>query len=137
MRFNNTKVFNLEGALRGMRNPMNSWVRSDSYFDIVLESKALDAKNTMAQKWAMNKKPNLYTIESPEAAIACVETEEHYAKWLSENGTLSKKGEVEEIAYIGPNDLALAQKLIMAGPEHRKFLRQIGVSVDITAPIYW
>lgn len=38
---------------------------------------------------------------------------------------------------LGPNDLALAQKLIKAGPDHRKFLRQIFVTVDITAPLYW
>ena len=39
--------------------------------------------------------------------------------------------------YIGKNDLDLAQRLIKAGSEHRKFLRQIFVSVDITAPLYW
>ena len=38
---------------------------------------------------------------------------------------------------IGPNDMKLCQSLIKGGPEHRKFLRQIFVSVDITAPIYW
>jgi len=38
---------------------------------------------------------------------------------------------------IGENDMRLAQGLIRAGSEHRKFLRQIFVSVDITAPIYW
>lgn len=39
--------------------------------------------------------------------------------------------------YIGENDLKLAQRLIRAGSEHRKFMRQIFVSVDITAPLYW
>lgn len=38
---------------------------------------------------------------------------------------------------IGLNDLTLARRLITAGSEHRKFLRQIFVSVDITAPIFW
>lgn len=38
---------------------------------------------------------------------------------------------------IGPNDLSLAQKLCKAGPEHRKFLRQIKAGMDITAPLYW
>lgn len=42
-----------------------------------------------------------------------------------------------DIYIIGPNDMKLAQRLIKAGPEHRKFLRQIFVSVDITAPLYW
>jgi hypothetical protein len=44
---------------------------------------------------------------------------------------------IAEVAYIGPKDMELAQNLIKAGPEHRKFMRQIFVSVDITAPIYW
>jgi len=38
---------------------------------------------------------------------------------------------------IGPNDMKLAQTLTRAGSEHRKFMRQIFVSVDITAPLYW
>ncbi len=45
--------------------------------------------------------------------------------------------ENEMFTKIGPNDLELAQRLINAGPEHAKFLRQIFVSMDITAPIYW
>ena len=72
MKFKNTKVFNFEGAMRGMRNPKESWHLNDT------------------------------------------------------------TGE-----QIGPNDLKLAKTLIKAGPEHRKFLRQIMVSVDITAPLYW
>lgn len=46
------------------------------------------------------------------------------------------KGKIEN-TEIGENDLKLAQTLIKAGSEHRKFLRQIFVSVDITAPLYW
>lgn len=42
-----------------------------------------------------------------------------------------------EDTTIGENDLRLAQTLIKAGSEHRKFMRQIFVSVDITAPLYW
>lgn len=76
MRFEKTEVFNFDGALRGMRNPKNSWDRSDS-------------------EW----------------------TEDGY--------------------IIGENDMRLAQALIQGGSEHRKFLRQIFVSVDITAPLYW
>ena len=76
MKFENTNTYNFEGAFRGMRNPLNSWDRSDSKI---------------------------------------------------KNGNF----------IIGQNDIKLAQKLIKAGPEHRKFMRQIFVSVDITAPIYW
>ena len=42
-----------------------------------------------------------------------------------------------EYYVIGPNDMKLMQTLIKGGPEHRKFMRQIFVSVDITAPLYW
>lgn len=83
MKFEHTEVFNFEGALRGMRNPMNSWAKSDSI-------------------WAW---PNI-DEDAP-----------HFE--------------------IGPNDMELCRKLITAGGEHRKFLRQIMVSVDITAPLYW
>lgn len=72
-----TSVMNLENAIRGARNPMNSWDRMDSAYN-------------------------------------------------------------EAGAYIlGPNDLGLAVRLARAGSDHRKFLRQIFVSVDITAPLYW
>lgn len=81
MKFENTEVFNFEGALRGMRNPKNSWNKSDSYYG--------------------NNEVGL------------------------------------ESYVIGPNDLQLAQTLIRAGSEHRKFMRQIFVSVDITAPQYF
>lgn len=76
MKFEKTQVFNFENALRGIRNPLQSWKKSDSYFE-------------------------------------------------------------NDEFIIGYNDLALAQRLIKAGSEHRKFLRQIFVSVDITAPAYW
>ena len=73
----NMSVMNFENALRGARNPMNSWGKSDSYYD--------------------------------------------------------SKG----LFVIGENDLTLAKKLCKAGSDHRKFLRQIFISVDITAPLYW
>ena len=70
-------VMNMENAIRGARNPMNSWARMDSYY--------------------------------------------------GEDGAL----------ILGENDLALASRLAKAGSDHRKFLRQIFVSMDITAPLYW
>lgn len=83
MKFEHTQVFNFEGALRGMRNPLNSWAKSDS-------------------TWC---------------------TDDVYP--------------VHEYYRIGPDDMNLAQRLIKGGSEHRKFLRQIMVSVDITAPLYF
>ena len=89
MLFENTEVFNFEGALRGMRNPKESWNKSDSHYDI--EEVMVDEEVVLER-----------------------------GKYI-----------------IGSNDLQLAQTLIRAGSEHRKFLRQIFVSVDITAPLYW
>lgn len=70
-------VMNLDGAIRGARNPMNSWEKSDSYYD--------------------------------------------------ENGKF----------ILGAADVDLGHRLATSGSDHRKFLRQIFVTVDITAPLYW
>lgn len=73
----NMQAMNFENAMRGARNPLNSWARMDSGYD--------------------------------------------------ENGNF----------VFGENDLSLAVRLRKAGGDHRKFLRQIFVTMDITAPIYW
>ncbi len=77
MKLERTSVMNLDNAIRGARNPMNSWNRSDSFYD--------------------------------------------------ENGAF----------VLGPNDLDLARRLAVSGSDHRKYLRMVFVSVDITAPLYW
>ena len=82
----NVEVFNFEGAIRGMRNPMNSWDKSDTTLELVLRH-----------------------------------DKEH--------------AHIE--VNIGENDLDLMRRLYKAGTEHRKYLRQIFVSMDITAPLYW
>lgn len=86
MKFENTEVFNFDGAFRGMRNPMNSWNKSDSEYGFTLD--------------------------------------------------FEKKEQTKRF-FLGENDIKLAQTLIRAGSEHRKFMRQIFVSVDVTAPLYW
>ena len=73
----NTSVMNFENAIRGARNPMNSWGRMDSHTE--------------------------------------------------PNGSF----------VFGPNDLDLAMRLAKAGSDHRKYLRMIFISVDVTAPLYW
>lgn len=123
MNFKNTKVSNFEGAFRGMRNPKNSWNRSDSYFGLVDGERFDEACFDVTKKW----------LESKDGAF------NERMKWLLANGILNstKDDSVYEVAFIGPNDMKLAKTLIKSGSEHRKFLRQIFVSVDITAPIYW
>ena len=50
---------------------------------------------------------------------------------------LHTDGDIAEFISIGPKDMNLAKRLIKGGSEHRKFLRQIMVTVDVTAPLYW
>lgn len=94
MNFENTEVFNFEGAIRGMRNPKESWKLSDSE----------DCVN--------------------DGVLGCEQCK-FYNKVVCPD------------IIIGAKDMELMQKLIKAGSTHRKFLRQIFVSVDITAPLYW
>ena len=92
MKFEKTDVWGFKHALRGMRNPMNSWNKSDSGYVI-----------------------KDYELHNGEEKI--IYDEDNFG--------------------IGSNDIDLMQKLIKGGPEHRKFMRQIMVSIDITAPLYW
>ena len=102
MKFEHTEVFNFEGALRGMRNPLNSWAKSDSEY----------------KRQCLSLGPD----EEPHYCTNC-----HYDQCMMSDPEF----------VIGPNDMDLARRLIAGGTEHRKFLRQIMVSVDITAPLYW
>ena len=134
MKFENTKVTNFDGAFRGMRNPKKSWRLSDSFFGLV-DTETTEADYMVAERWVQKDYPN-YPIDDN------LEAERLYEKtdgWLLANGILERdeNNSIANCAFIGPNDMHLAQTLIKAGPEHRKFLRQIFVSVDITAPLYW
>ena len=99
MKFEKTEVWGFEHAIRGMRNPLESWDKSDS-----------GCKLYCSVEGVYVEKPCSY-----DNCNGCATTE----------------------YIIGKNDLALMQKLIEAGSEHRKFLRQIFVAVDVTAPLYW
>jgi hypothetical protein len=137
MEFKNGRVMNFEGAFRGMRNPLESWNKSDSYFGIIDSDSDVDYD--MGAVWAEKEKPEYYGENLGENEDKRIELEDKYTCWLNDNGILKDNSYdcYYEVAYLGPNDLDLAQRLIKAGPEHRKFLRQIFLSVDITAPIYW
>lgn len=113
IKFENTEVMNFEGALRGMRNPLNSWEKSDSDFIRPNESNCDGGYDHHGD------------YNPPKCPLDC---ERVHFKHLFESNRCFE---------IGPNDLNLAQRLIKAGSDHRKFLRQIFVSVDITAPLYW
>ena len=78
MKIENTSVMNLEGAIRGARNPLESWEKSDSWKDQSI-------------------------------------------------GTF----------FFGQKDIDLMQRLIKAGTSDSKFMRQIMVCMDVTAPMYW
>ena len=112
MKFENTEVWGFEHALRGMRNPKESWSKSDSSFQVF----NLD-EGDVSPSYLIKNMHNVYIAE------------QHY----NISGTLVSYKSI----IIGENDMKLAQALIRAGAEHRKFLRQIFVSVDITAPLYW
>ena len=134
MKFQNVKVYNFEGALRGMRNPKNSWHLSDSFFGLA-DMETTEADYMVAEKWVQKDYPDYPTEENPEAERLYEVTDD----WLLANGVLERDeyNSIANCAFIGPNDMRLAQTLIKSGPEHRKFLRQIMVCVDITAPLYW
>ena len=134
MKFQNVKVYNFEGALRGMRNPKNSWHLSDSFFGLV-DMETTEEDYIVAEKWVQKDYPDYPTEENPEAERLYETTDD----WLLANGVLERDeyNSIANCAFIGPNDMQLAQTLIKSGPEHRKFLRQIMVCVDITAPLYW
>ena len=132
MDFKNTQVSNFEGAIRGLRNPLESWERSDSVFGI-------DSKDYFEKDWEVagayidaNEK---YDYE--EEYDKYFSAQEKYADWLIENGILKNQNDCIEYAIIGPKDLDLAHRMIKTGTSDSKFLRQINVSVDITAPLYW
>lgn len=141
MKFENTRVFNFEGALRGMRNPLNSWAKSDSKFFTCCNfdpDSEIDQANTVIDAWAEKYMESSIVFSEEEKEQKFEELREEAEEWLYEEGTMPSYEEHHyEMALIGPNDMTLAKRLIEGGPEHRKFLRQIMVSVDITAPLFW
>ena len=120
-------------AFYGMRNPMNSWVKSDSFFGVFAEDNNLI--NEVANDYAY--KNNDIDGDDPHFDTEYERLVDEYEIWLGLNCYINIGKYANEIALIGPDDMALAQKLIKGGTEHSKFLRQIFVSMDITAPLYW
>lgn len=131
MKFENTQVMNFGNALHGMRNPKNSWDKSDSFFGLI-NCEWDETDYEIAEIWIKK----CYQ-EFEQGTDEYNNKMEEVCNWLIKNGVLQMENDMAETAFIGPDDMRLAQQLIKAGPEHRKFMRQIFVSVDITAPLYW
>ena len=145
MKFQLTRVYNFEGAFRGLRNPMNSWGKSDSYFgltDIYMEDSLTDVCDAWIDHENIGRRERGLEEygHDMENYNEYYDVLEKYEGWLTNQGILNSSdygGDIYEVAFVGPNDLDLAQRLILTGNEHAKFMRQIFVSVDITAPLYW
>ena len=142
MKFENTAVMNFEGALRGMRNPMNSWAKSDSEFGICHLNEVNTAIDKFRNKYGILPDQQEYYIHAVCAAegnwkynLGALSVEE--APEVRPNYHHPEEDHWVNYALIGPADMDLCRRLINGGGEHRKFLRQIFVSVDITAPLYW
>ena len=135
MKFENTSVCNFENAFRGMRNPLESWDKSDSKFGISsLQSFKGDYEVTLLYLQKALPSSN----EKDKDIVQRGKCSRKILTWLWANGIKSYyEDDIVKYDLIGPRDMDLALKLIHGGSEHRKFLRQILVSVDITAPMYW
>lgn len=133
MKFENIRVYNFEHALRGMRNPKNSWHLSDSKFGMTYDKYILDYAQDVATIWTDTWVAQAENIDERDKDAVY----EDHVNWLMDNGILKYDDGIDEYAFIGPKDMKLAKALIAGGSEHRKFLRQIMVTVDITAPLYW
>ena len=127
MKFEKTWTGNWENAFRGLRHPFESYAKSDSAFGIAESDAWLeDEIETVAQSYIDN-----WDDERVDPNLGYFKTD------LYTEGILYMGKEATEYALLGARDLELAQKMIKAGTPNDKFLRQIFVSVDITAPLYW
>ena len=140
MKFENTKVMNFEGAFRGLRNPLESWSKSDSFFGMIniqYDTYQIDKVITKWVEQELKKMPLEGPCEDYQLDQRYYNLWDKYFDWFYNTGLLEKGEDLIDVACIGPEDMNLAQRMIKAGTSDRKFLRQIMVSVDITAPLYW
>lgn len=108
LKIENTEVIGWEAAIRGMRNPLNSWEKSDSVFDI-----ETNLDEDCGWHWSGHD-INFNTVH---------DTEDSRTPFTYN--------------FVGPNDLDLMKRLAANGPVHAKYRRMITVYCDITAPLYW
>ena len=143
MKFQNTYVMNFEGAFRGLRNPLQSWNKSDSYFGIInIEYDTYCIDDTISA-WVKNELEHRQLVEGQQpieqGSIQWDQLfDKYFTKWYKNSGIIRRQNDdIIDAACIGPHDMDLAHRMIKAGSSDRKFLRQIIVSVDITAPLYF
>ena len=119
-----------------MRNPKESHHLSDSFFGLTNDYDEYDFE--IAENWIEFFEEE-YECEIDRTSDAYDKLWEYIDAWLINNGVLRSNDSLTcmDVAFIGPRDMRLAKQLISGGSEHRKFLRQIQISVDITAPLYW
>ena len=131
MKFSETWTGNWQNAIRGLRHPMESYDRSDSEFGITSVDFLPDECESVVDKYIESW--DKYNDERS------VPNREEITDYLCDNGWTSyyPKNDEYEYAFLGPNDIDLAKRMIAAGTPNDKFLRQIFVSVDITAPLFW
>lgn len=108
VKIENVEVIGWEAAIRGMRNPKNSWEKSDSDYRPILCKRCDNCMSYQLEKWD-----------------DCEQCE------------VEQQTNAHDGFMIGPNDLDLMTRLRNAGTDHRKFMRMITVYLDITAPLYW
>lgn len=128
MKFENTEVFNFEGAFRGMRNPLNSWEKSDSCYALTSSDESSEALDDVAFAWVEKNHECLNDPICPDTFEIALMRMEDRGSWPD-----ASTPAIYHNFFIGPNDMDLAQRLIKGGSEHSKFLRQIIVNVDIIA----
>ena len=127
MKFTNTWTGNWENAIRGLRHPFESYARSDSDFGLAENDAWLDiVVDEVAQSYIDNW--NEERVDPDKEIIK---------ESLLETGVLDWGKYACNYAFIGAKDMELAQRMVKAGTPNDKFLRQIFISVDITAPLYW
>lgn len=133
IKFENIEVSGFGAAFRGLRNPLESWHKSDSFFGIV-NAEHSDQDYEVTEKWIRKEEP-----EIEEFSDTYEELFGKYNKWILEQGILRRNEnyDIYDCAFIGPNDMNLAQRMIKAGDDEAKFMRMIHVQMDVTAPLYW
>lgn len=117
MKIEKIKTTNIENAIRGMRNPLNSWDKSTSLFGVGTEEEVLKKAEQVSQTYDVPLTAQTFLLEN---GIAAIPNTSYF-----------------NYDFLCAEDLNLALRLIKSGNEHRKFLRQIFISMDITAPLYF